>query len=1346
MGSSIIQSHIFVCCIKIYCISLSLCCWFPTGYLDRKAPHQSRTPRRREAGPNLFGDSSSLLDFGIQGQSENSTLELDSLAFSCDTVLSQPCPGETNSDTMQYSLLSSKVEKNLRCAAKRVRKRKGRRQSDFFDKASVFYLTGKRFRHDTATIARSARSSINALDALAFPDRDEVVVQAASLADVVKRLDAFAVMAGASTACSRRRTQNATSSSMVECTSSEHVELPGIMASSSSQLASGSSTLVCDAARSESPDCGAILISDDSSAEDGGEQGGESSEEAEATLQLHDINRWQNVTLGDATFRVPDFEPPSRNDVAQSAPTHGLPSCVKVDARFSNPADYRGPKNVGFNRICVPALTTVGAEEFSTQNLSDTRRSRSGLTVWRGRVNESNMPYWPIAAKIDISSVSLLNADSVRRCAELRAGAVSRRACWLTPSRHPPTRASVALWSSKQKRSKKPRKLSAGGPAAKGRSAAGVVKPETHHGNTILPPAVHTAPPPPVSDVQPWDEKKETKGDSVFASPSLRPVANTMGVKSVNVTAADAASPAVPSYSGSTLVCSRQTSTSSTGHDDSSGSELTSSFLVPTQILPTGGAEGTRHDERCQQHFSYQSATSSDSDFPAGQRRVMGDVSSSCVASPPLLLSSSGEMSGQDLCRVTHSGCNTSNCNHSSCTGSLQVSSSGTCSEQAATNSGNQQPGSERLDRQASSGSEGFDDSMLVAMLDATQCSSVVQEPVTPLDGTRTRSQADGFNDGGMSRESDTNSSTPTTAVSQSPTLSSLPFSSDTSRNGSMDQAIPSSVALPSYKPALRSVASQGMTRRTSSSVSFSVDEASSSSHTPPTLMSSSDKDILDGNDKPRLQLFKRRGSESSLRTPPAKRRRSSLLKSQLDGPSFTNEHGFHGSILDLGEAHSVHESQFLTLLTVEVHTDARGSLIPDPDVDAVSAIFYTIVWELGGDRSLTENGVFMVSSSSVPFAAYAVSADRHEFVADESKLFDALVKLVETHDPEVLLGYEIQKRSWGYLLHRATKIDIPLVDLLSRLQPQEPEDELKLEQEEGEPEENKPRLSELVSFDVEKEVEKFHKELQKEKEREKGKGKQRQYRRDPEHPANAYSERKMSEILIPGRIILNAWRMMRHEAALSSYTLPSVAFHILHVRLPDFSFAQLARWFDDSSVSGRSRVLEFYLHRCHYTMQILRRLDLIARTSELARLFGLQFFEVLTRGSQFRVESMMLRLTRQENLVALSPGVQERARMNAPECIPLILEPESRFYTDPVIVVDFQSLYPSMMIAYNYCFSTCLGRLAQFAEGEDYIKFGCSVLKVDAAQLKELENDITISPNGVVFVKKHVRHGILPR
>ncbi len=46
---------------------------------------------------------------------------------------------------------------------------------------------------------------------------------------------------------------------------------------------------------------------------------------------------------------------------------------------------------------------------------------------------------------------------------------------------------------------------------------------------------------------------------------------------------------------------------------------------------------------------------------------------------------------------------------------------------------------------------------------------------------------------------------------------------------------------------------------------------------------------------------------------------------------------------------------------------------------------------------------------------------------------------------------------------------------------------------------------------------------------------------------------------------------------------------------------------------------------------QLLDQLDVVGRTSELARAFGIDFFSVLVRGSQYRVESLMARLARSQ-------------------------------------------------------------------------------------------------------------------
>ena len=66
-------------------------------------------------------------------------------------------------------------------------------------------------------------------------------------------------------------------------------------------------------------------------------------------------------------------------------------------------------------------------------------------------------------------------------------------------------------------------------------------------------------------------------------------------------------------------------------------------------------------------------------------------------------------------------------------------------------------------------------------------------------------------------------------------------------------------------------------------------------------------------------------------------------------------------------------------------------------------------------------------------------------------------------------------------------------------------------------------------------------------------------------------------------------------------------------------------------------------------------------------------------------------------------------ANQPAMEAVPLILEPESRFYTDPVLVLDFQSLYPSIIIAYNLCYSTVVGRPAHAAAAGQEVKLGAA-------------------------------------
>lgn len=83
-------------------------------------------------------------------------------------------------------------------------------------------------------------------------------------------------------------------------------------------------------------------------------------------------------------------------------------------------------------------------------------------------------------------------------------------------------------------------------------------------------------------------------------------------------------------------------------------------------------------------------------------------------------------------------------------------------------------------------------------------------------------------------------------------------------------------------------------------------------------------------------------------------------------------------------------------------------------------------------------------------------------------------------------------------------------------------------------------------------------------------------------------------------------------------------------------------------------------------------------------------------------------------------------------------MEPESGFYADPVVVLDFQSLYPSMIIAYNLCYSTCLGNIASSKANT----LGVSPFSPDPHILQDLKDRILLTPNGVMYVPSKV---ILP-
>ena len=459
----------------------------------------------------------------------------------------------------------------------------------------------------------------------------------------------------------------------------------------------------------------------------------------------------------------------------------------------------------------------------------------------------------------------------------------------------------------------------------------------------------------------------------------------------------------------------------------------------------------------------------------------------------------------------------------------------------------------------------------------------------------------------------------------------------------------------------------------------------------------------------------------------------------------------------------SDNQQQHLTIMTLEIHTCCRSNYLPDPLYDPISAIIYHIKFLIHGSASTFDDITGILLLPQLPLHNHQStnqlsqpSANSHDTrqlppiglpahirvdsYSSEQSMLNGFVRLVRQYDPDILCGYEIQKQSLGYMVERCGVLKRHLCEELSRVIP--------------------------VKSTMQ---------------------------RSRNDPAAIYAQTHSSGITIHGRVVLNLWRIFRDELKLNIYTYENVVLNVLNERHYHVTPHVLSQWFistirlwqlvNDQSLpsinsalmpntpnkatkaqpidrhthagTGLYRCLMYHIQRAVTSYRLLDTLDVIGRTSELARVFGIKFFNVLDRGSQYRVESMVLRLSKPQSYLLCSLSPTQRAQQPAMECLPLVMEPISRLYTDPVVVLDFQSLYPSMMIAYNMCYTTTLGKvptntiyphITQLDDSHVIHSIGGWQYTRKHGILNSLRDHVWISPNGVMFVQPAIRQGIVPR
>ncbi|XP_074872198.1 DNA polymerase delta catalytic subunit isoform X2 [Carettochelys insculpta] len=286
---------------------------------------------------------------------------------------------------------------------------------------------------------------------------------------------------------------------------------------------------------------------------------------------------------------------------------------------------------------------------------------------------------------------------------------------------------------------------------------------------------------------------------------------------------------------------------------------------------------------------------------------------------------------------------------------------------------------------------------------------------------------------------------------------------------------------------------------------------------------------------------------------------------------------------------------------------------------------------------------------------------------SQEAELLKAWAEFMRIVDPDIVTGYNIQNFDLPYLLQRAQGLKVSTFPFLGRVV---------------------GRKSVI---------------------------------RDSSFQSKQMGRRENKVINTEGRVQFDLLQVLLREFKLRSYTLNAVSFHFLQEQKEDVQHSIITD-LQNGSAQTRRRLAVYCLKDAYLPLRLLEKLMCVINYMEMARVTGVPLGYLLSRGQQVKVVSQLLRQAMKQDLVmpvVKSEGGEDYAGAT-------VIEPLKGYYDVPIATLDFSSLYPSIMMAHNLCYTTLLQQGAPERYGlspEDFIR----------------------TPTGDLFVKAAVRKGLLP-
>lgn len=349
-----------------------------------------------------------------------------------------------------------------------------------------------------------------------------------------------------------------------------------------------------------------------------------------------------------------------------------------------------------------------------------------------------------------------------------------------------------------------------------------------------------------------------------------------------------------------------------------------------------------------------------------------------------------------------------------------------------------------------------------------------------------------------------------------------------------------------------------------------------------------------------------------------------------------------------------------LRIMSFDIECAGRKGIFPEANHDPVIQIA-NVVTKYGEKKPFVRN-VFCLDTTSSIVATHVL-----EFGKEEEMLM-SWRNFLEEVDPDIITGYNISNFDFPYLLDRARHLKVKGFEYWSRI----------------------PTM--------------------------------RSVSKETNFSSKQMGNRDTKATNTNGRLQLDLLQLIQRDHNLRSYTLNSVSSQFLGEQKEDVHYTMITELFNGTPESRR-RLAVYCLKDAYLPLRLMEKLSCLENYTEMARVTGVPFNFLLSRGQQVKFISQLFRKALEQKLVI--PDIKSDGGDDQYEGA-TVIEPTRGYYDVPIATLDFASLYPSIIQAHNLCYTTLVTKKA-----------------VEAFGLKK-DEDYIVTPNGDMFVTSKQRKGLL--